>query len=138
MTDKPNLDELARLLEKATRGPWEACEPGDYGDFDGESRVVCGDDMRIAVVHWHPRLNTEMSDANAALIVALVNNLPAILSALSAVPVMKEALEEARGIIEQIAPDFRYPPATDSIERRVQRANRWLERADAILELGEV
>jgi hypothetical protein len=61
-----------------------------------------------------------------------------ILSALEAVPVMKEALTEARGIIEQIGPDFRYPPATDSIERRVQRANRWLERADAILELGEV
>ncbi len=69
-----------------TPGPWEACQPGDYGDFDGESRVVCSadpDDMRrIAVVHWserHPE-----TDANATLI--------------SLAPEMLEALEKAESV----------------------------------------
>ena len=53
---------------KFTPGPWEACDPGDYGDFDGESRVVLGNDMRIAVVHWHE--GDCRADANARLIAA--------------------------------------------------------------------
>ena len=61
-----------------TPGPWEACQPYDYGDFDGESRLVCGDDMRIAVVHWHPHLNAEMWDANAHLIAAAPELLEAL------------------------------------------------------------
>jgi hypothetical protein len=62
-----------------TPGPWEACDPGDYGDFDGESRVILGDDMRIAVVHWSPRLNTSQSDANARLIAAAPDLLLAVI-----------------------------------------------------------
>jgi hypothetical protein len=76
----------------------------------------------------------ELHDMGFHATAEIIANLPAIISALSAVPVMKEALTEARGIIEQIGPDFRYPPAPDSVERRVQRANRWLEAADNILE----
>lgn len=53
-----------------TPGPWEACDPGDYGDFDGESRVVLGNDMRIAVVHWHDGDCRAENDANANLIAA--------------------------------------------------------------------
>lgn len=55
---------------KFTPGPWEACDPGDYGDFDGESRVVLGNDMRIAVVHWHEGDYRAENDANANLIAA--------------------------------------------------------------------
>lgn len=79
MTDLSRLEEL---LAKATSGPWEACEPGDYGDFDGDSRVICSadpDDMRrIAVVHWwqdHPE-----TDANTALIVEAINALPSLIA----------------------------------------------------------
>lgn len=33
-----------------TPGPWEACEPGDYGDYHGQCVVILGDDKRVAVV----------------------------------------------------------------------------------------
>ena len=45
-----------------TPGPWEACERGDYGDYDGDCVVVLGDDRRIAVVL--------SSDSDARLIAA--------------------------------------------------------------------
>ncbi len=81
-----------------TPGPWEACDPGDYGDFDGESRVILGDDRRIAVVHWSPRLNTAQSDANARLIAAA----PDLLAKLSEVLDFYDALssEHAPGEVE--------------------------------------
>lgn len=53
-----------------TPGPWEACAPGDYGDFDGNSQVVLGDDMRIAVVHWSSGSMRDENEANARLIAA--------------------------------------------------------------------
>ncbi|MES2783802.1 MAG: hypothetical protein V4657_13490 [Pseudomonadota bacterium] len=53
-----------------TPAPWEASDPGDYSDFDGQSRVILGDDMRIAVVHWNDTHNQAMCDANACLIAA--------------------------------------------------------------------
>lgn len=77
------IAELEALAAKATPGPWEACEPGDYGDFDGDSRVMCGDDKRLAVFHWNERY-TDGNDADIELSVALRNNLPAILAALKA------------------------------------------------------
>ena len=36
---------------KYTPGPWIASEHGDYSDFNGNSRVILGSDMRIAAVH---------------------------------------------------------------------------------------
>ncbi len=50
-----------------TPGPWEAADRGDYSDFDGNSRVILGDDTRIAVVHHH---GTPENEANAHLIAA--------------------------------------------------------------------
>ena len=50
-----------------TPGPWTARDKGDYGDFDGNSRVIRGDDMRIAVVQHNGR---DYDDANANLIAA--------------------------------------------------------------------
>lgn len=34
-----------------TKGPWFACDPGDYSDLDGRSIVILGDDRRLVVVH---------------------------------------------------------------------------------------
>lgn len=71
---------------KFTPGPWEVCDPGDYGDFDGESRVVLGNDMRIAVVHWHEGDYRAENDANANLIAAS--------------PDLYDALREAKGLAD--------------------------------------
>jgi hypothetical protein len=60
-----------------TQGPWSACDVGDYTDFDGRSRVILGDDMRIAVVH----VSCDETSANADLIAAA----PELLEALQAV-----------------------------------------------------
>ena len=83
------IEELKALAEKATPGPWEyetgpALEGRHHSVIDQEEVMVCE----------CYEGTEEQQEANAKLIVALVNNLPAILSALSAVPVMKEALED--------------------------------------------
>ena len=58
-----------------TRGPWEASDRGDYGDFDGDSRVILGDDIRIAAVH---DTGNEEAEANARLIEAAPDMLEAL------------------------------------------------------------
>jgi hypothetical protein len=35
------------MTSKFTLGPWDLCDKGDYGDFDGNSQVILGDDMRL-------------------------------------------------------------------------------------------
>ncbi len=37
-------------MSKHTPGPLSVCDPGDYGDYNGRSIVLIGDDRRIAVV----------------------------------------------------------------------------------------
>lgn len=54
-------------VEGHTPGPWCLCDRGDYADFDGDSRVILGDGMRVAVVQTDGRPETE---ANAHLIAA--------------------------------------------------------------------
>lgn len=84
----PSMDsrDLARAasgssLAAHTPGPWEACEPGDYTDFDGNSQVILGNDMRIAVVHWDDGPMRVENDANARLIAAAPELLKACLAA---------------------------------------------------------
>ena len=48
-----------------TKAPWTASDIGDYTDFEGNSRVICGDDKRIAAVHHH---GTQEDEANTNLI----------------------------------------------------------------------
>lgn len=50
-----------------TPGPWEAADRGDYGDYNGNCRVILADDMRIAVVHDY---GADESEATARLITA--------------------------------------------------------------------
>jgi len=59
---------------KHTPGPWEACDVGDYGDYDGRCRVILGDDLRIAVVLG----DHDESKANARLIAAAPDLLEAL------------------------------------------------------------
>jgi hypothetical protein len=52
-----------------TKGPWEMSARGDYGDYDGNCRVIIGDDTRVAVVQDHgPQF--PWAEANARLIAA--------------------------------------------------------------------
>ena len=56
---------------KHTPGPWELCDPGDYGDYDGDCRVVLGRHMRLAVVFAGVGTAAEeQNEANARLIAA--------------------------------------------------------------------
>lgn len=50
-----------------TPGLWTTSEHGDYEDYDGNSIVILGDDLRIAVVLGY---NTDETNANARLIAA--------------------------------------------------------------------
>jgi hypothetical protein len=71
-------------MSKHTKGPWKASKRGAYTDYDGNSVVILGDDMRVAVVHHH---GDRSSTANARLI--------------AAAPEMLEALERCLGYIER-------------------------------------
>lgn len=67
---------------KHTPRPWEACDVGDYSDYDGRCRVILGNDLRIAVVLG----DHDESAANARLI--------------AAAPDLLEALERCLNFIE--------------------------------------
>jgi hypothetical protein len=76
-------------MSKHTKGPWEAAERGAYSDYDGDSVVILGDDMRIAVVQHS---GAAWQTANARLMVAA--------------PDMLEALENAALQIEYLHDKF--------------------------------
>lgn len=59
---------------KHTPAPWEACNVGDYSDYDGQCRVILGDDLRIAVVLG----DHDESAANARLMAAAPDLLGAL------------------------------------------------------------
>lgn len=66
------------MTNKHTPGPWEAADRGDYSDLRGNSRIVLGDDRRIAIVQHSGCAEDE---ANARLIAAV----PDLLEALRAI-----------------------------------------------------
>lgn len=102
-----------------TPGPWEACDPGDYGDFDGHSRVILGNDRRIAVVHRHPSINTAQSDADASLI--------------AAAPDMLAALEQSVLYVETLhslmISDGRRTPATRALMANINASRAAIAKA---------
>ncbi|MEM8972252.1 MAG: hypothetical protein AAGD43_09355 [Pseudomonadota bacterium] len=53
---------------KTTPGPWHISPMGSYGDFDGKSRIIIGDDRRICAVHAYP--GDHECKANARVIAA--------------------------------------------------------------------
>ena len=59
---------------KHTPAPWEACNVGDYRDYDGQCRVILGDDLLIAVVlgdHDESAANARLMAAAPELLTAL-------------------------------------------------------------------
>lgn len=101
MTD---LDELERLLAKATEGPWRVidydCGDTEHYDHNGPCpSIQAPDDQDCAIVHWDgfkqkywsaANGNQRQIEANAALIVALRNAAPAMIAELKA---LRRALE---------------------------------------------
>ena len=89
MVDEQKLRELAGA---ATPGPWIACQYGDYGDYNGDCRVILGEggDIRTAVVLG---FDTPENDANAQLIAAA--NPAAILSLLDELQTLRVTAENA-------------------------------------------
>jgi hypothetical protein len=77
-----------------------------------------------------PNEHREEAEANAALIVALVNNLPAILSALEAVPAMKEALGGAYETLSTIVD----AADEDQVKLAAREAMTQIDQAFAALE----
>lgn len=85
MTD---TDKLRELLAKATPGPWQA-DDGDGGMWGVFADSADGDCDAISYMleptaPGYRSLRPEHDEANAALIVAAVNALPALLSTLAA------------------------------------------------------
>jgi hypothetical protein len=81
------IEELKALAERATPGPWREDTGFEIIGLDGAQ--VCSTVTESALIF---RTEDE-AQANAALIIWLRNHVSAILSALEAVPVMKEALD---------------------------------------------
>ena len=67
-------------MSKHSSGTWHACKHGDYGDYDGECRVIVADDLRIVVVLGY---DNEETDANTNLIAAAPDLLEALEDILS-------------------------------------------------------
>ena len=133
------IARLRSLLEKAPARPWEACDKGDYGDFDGESRVLSNNDQRIAVFH-HGGCEENQAECDAAieLTAEIVNALPALLLELeTSRKLLKEAEEvvgDARGALHQHYVDWDGEPE-DAVPLQLARS-----RCDAFLQKlkGEV
>jgi hypothetical protein len=89
------IDELIALAERATRGPWEY-ETGPA--LNGRHHSVI-DQEGVMVCECYEGTE-EQQEANAKLIVSLVNNLPTILTALEALPVMREAISDACDLMQ--------------------------------------
>ncbi len=85
------------MENKHTPAPWELCDIGDYGDFDGNSQVILGTDgfdepmlKRLAVVQVTK--GDEENEANAQLI--------------AAAPELLEALEEVVPLFKSLIQDY--------------------------------
>ena len=80
---KQLANELTALAEKATLGPWSAFTEREQTGFRMVRTKIIADDPDIVLAEVKPDENGN-EESNAALIVALRNNLPAIIAALRA------------------------------------------------------
>jgi hypothetical protein len=96
------INQLQQLSKAATPGPWRVGNGGHSHGTEFEIETAEQDALYLASVHWgDARVESyapahHTAEANAALIVALVNSLPAILTAASKLEVAKEALEKIK------------------------------------------
>lgn len=97
--DTKILDQLDALREAATPGPWRwDPEFSDDGDRDSKGLALTNDEAVeiVGAYNWHCcdfRMDPEVSDADAALIAAAVNALPALTTALRAVLALTDELD---------------------------------------------
>ena len=102
------IAELEALAEKATPGPWRAfcgaTHTRVYSDADGTVQVAeIAGPSDVGIRPW----NGERWEADASLISALVNNLPAILAALKAQQPGEDVVERvARALAASDGLDF--------------------------------
>lgn len=106
-----NLKELRELAEKAAPGPWEASDRGDYSDFDGHSRVISGDDRRLAVVQHD---GSEEADATSLLMAA---SRTTTLALLDLIDELAGALEESDAAVQVLRAFIQTP------SKRAERIN---------------
>ena len=100
------------MSAKFTRGPWYAAELGAYFDYDGDCRVIIGDDRRVAVCQHHGSVEDE---ANAALI--------------AAAPDLYEALETLTLIVGLTA--FKHEAQRAALQEAMDKARAALTKAVA-------
>jgi hypothetical protein len=88
-----------------TKGPWKAAERGDYGDFNGESRIILADDRRIIVIQHS---GTNEDEANTRLV--------------EAAPLMLEALQAAEIVLRNRDQNEREVKTLAAIKYAIARA----------------
>lgn len=109
-----NTEHLRELIEQATPADWIASEADYFGDHNIQSKDGVETDTNhlvIAAVISNLRPAAEVA-ANAALIVALVNQAPAMLDEL-------DALREALRIIAGPPEDSFMPPPDDKPDAKI-------------------
>ncbi len=123
--------------------PWIACDLGDYGDYDGNCRVILADDKRIAVVLG----KTDQDASNAAVIAAAHDLLAAGQSSLQHVEAalgaehpacvaLRAAIEKAT-TIQEPEEDEDQDPVGDEAED-LEDASAWCSSfADTFIALRE-
>lgn len=93
----PNIDEIRALLEKATKGPWEA-------RFRFGQKTTVGGRQRFPICDTgtapHGEANVRREEANAALIVALVNATPDLLAQLEKVTAENTYWREQANVLD--------------------------------------
>ena len=94
--DDDQIAALRAAALAATPGPWVACARGEYADFDGRSRVVIGDDRRLAVIH----VSDDETDANARLFAAASPD--AITSLLDRLAQAERERDALRGLLREV------------------------------------
>lgn len=104
MMDKPDLDRLEALLEKATATPWRY-RPDQYDDWGwirgpdrfpvAVARAGCHTSLEEEAAHR--AAGTDPYGPNALLVVEAVNALPALIAALRAYEGERERVREVIG-----------------------------------------
>lgn len=132
--------ELARLAEEATPGEWITA-PDHMGDQDYETcieRPGNAGQIGAAIAYFHhdwetDRISWKAAQSNAALAVALRNNLPAIIAALRAAETPLP--DDMAGLVERLRATDWGPNVADTL---TDWDNARREAADAITALARL
>lgn len=98
MSDTLDLDELERLLAEATPGEWRWWTSNSFRRLSSDATGRDGDVLR-GVVYRDGQPGVEVSDSDAALIVALRNAAPALLAMARRAQGVEELREALRYLV---------------------------------------